>query len=63
MPPMSKPVTLKTYQLKPKRGKESFIELTVKQPPLNQKWVKRMKKKLGELNKKIKHSKKKSITT
>ena len=50
------------YQLKPKRGKVTFIEPPVKQkelPPPNQKWIKRMKKKLGKLNKKIRHSKRK----
>ena len=48
-------------QLKPKRGKETFIELPMKQEPpsSNQKQIKRMKKKLGKLNKKIRHSKKK----
>ena len=50
--------TLKPYQLKPKRGKETFIKPPLKQPP-NQKEIKRMKKKLGKLNKKIRHSKKK----
>ena len=43
------------YQLRPKRGKETFIEL----PPSNSKQIKRMKKKLGELNKKVRHSKRK----
>ena len=50
------------YQLKPKRGKETFIEPSVKQkelPPSNPKQIKRMKKKLGKLNKKIRHSKRK----
>ena len=51
--------TLKPYQLKPKRGKETFIEPPVEQPPLNQKQIKRMKKKSGKLNKKIRHSKRK----
>ena len=54
-----RPTTFKPYQLKPKRGKETFIEPPVKQPPSNQKQIKCMKKKLGELNKKISHSKKK----
>ena len=60
-----RPTTLKPYQLKPKRGKETFIDTPVKQPPVeqpppsNQKQIKRMKKKLGKLNKKIRHSKKK----
>ena len=49
----------KCYQLKPKKGKETFIEPPVKQPPSNQKQIKRMKKKLGKLNKKIRLSKKK----
>ena len=43
------------YQLKPKRGKKTFIEPPIKQPPSNQKRVKRMKKKLAKLNKKIRH--------
>ena len=49
------------YQLKPKRGKETFIEPPVEQkelPPSNLKQIKCMKKKLGKLNKKIRHSKK-----
>ena len=49
------------YQLKPKRGKETFIEPPVEQKELplsNLKQIKRMKKKLGKLNKKIRHSKK-----
>ena len=53
---------LKPYQLKPKRGKETFIEPPMKQEPTptsNPKQIKRMKKKLGKLNKKIRHSKKK----
>ena len=47
------------YQLKPKRGKETFIKPPVEQPTSNQKQIKRMKKKLGKLNKKIRYSKKK----
>ena len=54
-----RPTTFKPYQLKPKRGKETFIEPPVEQPPSNQKQIKCMKKKLGKLSKKIKHSKKK----
>ena len=54
-----RPTTFKPYQLKPKRGKETFIEPPVEQPPSNQKQIKRMKKNLGNLNKKIRHSKKK----
>ena len=50
---------LKPYQLKPKRGKETFKEPPVEQPPPNQKQIKCMKKKLGKLNKKIRHSKRK----
>ena len=49
------------YQLKSERGKETFIEPPVEQkelPPSNLKQIKRMKKKLGKLNKKIRHSKK-----
>ena len=54
--------TLKPYQLKPKRCKETFIEPPVEQkelPPSNLKQIKCMKKKLGKLNKKIRHSKRK----
>ena len=50
------------YQLKPKRGKETFIEPPVEQkelPPSNQKQIKRMKKKLSKLKKRIRHSKRK----
>ena len=50
---------LKPYQLKPKRGKKTFIGPPVEQPPSNQKQIKGMKKKLGKLSKKIRHSKKK----
>ena len=49
------------YQLKPKRGKETFIEPPEEQkelPSSNLKQIKCMKKKLGKLNKKIRHSKK-----
>ena len=45
------------YQLKLKRGKETFIELK-ELPPSNLKQIKCIKKKLGKLNKKIRHSKK-----
>ena len=54
--------TLKPYQLAPKSGKETFIAPPVKQaenPPTNPKKLKRMKKKLDELNRKIRHSRKK----
>ena len=54
--------TLKPYQLKPKRGKETFIEPPVERaesPTINPKKLKRMKKKLDELNRKIRHSRKK----
>ena len=50
------------YQLRPKRGKETFIEPSIEQkelPPSNLKQIKCMKKKLGKLNKKIRHSKRK----
>ena len=53
---------MKPYQLKPERGKETFIEPPMKQEPTptsNPKQIKHMKKKLGKLNKKIRHSKKK----
>ena len=48
---------LRPYQL---RGKETFIEPPMEQSPSNQKHIKRMKKKLGKLNKKIRHSKRKN---
>ena len=54
--------TLKPYQLKPKRGKETFIEPPMEQkelPTPDPKKLKRMKKKLDELNRKIRHSRKK----
>ena len=62
--------TLKPYQLKPKRGKETFMEPPMEQKegphplvrrsvPLDPKKLKRMKKKLDELNRKIRHSRKK----
>ena len=38
---------------------ETFIEPPVEQPPSNSKQIKCMKKKLGKLNKKIRHSKRK----
>ena len=47
------------YQLKPKRGKKPPMEQK-ESPPTNPKKLKRMKKKLGELNRKIRHSKKKN---
>ena len=56
------PPTLKPYQLKPIRGKETFIEPPMEQaesPPTNPKKLKHMKKKLDHLNRKIRHSKKK----
>ena len=56
------PPALKSCQLKPKRGQETFIEPPVEQKevlPPNAKQIKCMKKKLGKLNKKIRHSKKK----
>ena len=60
--PHRRPPALKPYQLKPKRGQETFIEPPVElkaPPPPNAKQVKRMKEKLGKLNKKIRHSKRK----
>ena len=48
-----------SYQLKPKRGKEPPMEQR-ESPPTNPKQLKCMKKKLGELNRKIRHSKKKN---
>ena len=56
------PPELKPYQLKSKRGQETFIEPPVEQkevPPPNSKQIKHMKKKLGKLNTKLRHSKKK----
>ena len=54
--------TLKRYQLRPKSGKKTFMELPVEQievpPPSNTKQIKHMKKKLSKLNK-IRHSKRK----
>ena len=58
----SQPPDSRPYQLNPKRSKETFIESPMKQEPppnSNLKQIKRMKKKLGKLNKKIRHSKKK----
>ena len=64
--------TLKPYQLKPKRGKETFMEPPIEQPPPwsrapsgppDPKKLKRMKKKLDELKirkiRKIRHLRKK----
>ena len=54
--------TLKPHQVKPKRGQETFIKPPVEQkevPSSNPKQIKCMKKKLGKLNKKISHSKRK----
>ena len=56
------PPNLRPYQPKPKRGKETLIEPPIEQEPpptSNQTQIKCMKKKLGKLNKKIIHSKKK----
>ena len=47
------------YQLKPKRSNEPPMEQK-ESPPTNPKQIKRMKKKLDELNTKIRHSKKKN---
>ena len=46
------------YQLRPKRGKETFMEQK-ELPPSNLRQIKCMKKKLGKLNRKIRHSKRK----
>ena len=51
---------LRPYQLKPKRGKETLIEPPVEQPNPDPKELKQMKKKLDDLNRKIRHSKKKN---
>ena len=59
--PRASAPTLKPYQLKPKRRKETFVEPPVEQaesPPTNPKKLKRMKKKLDELNRRIRHSEK-----
>ena len=53
-----RPTTFKPYQLKTKRGKEPHMEQEPT-PTYNPKKLKRMKKKLNELNRKIRHSKKK----
>ena len=61
-PQPPQPPTLKPYQLKPKRGKETFIEPPAERaesPTTNPKKLKHMKKKLDELNRKIRHSRKK----
>ena len=57
--------TLKPYQLKPKRREEPFLEpLAPVEPPTqnppNPRKLKKMKKKLDELNRKIRHSRKKN---
>ena len=68
--PRTSASTLKPYQLKPKRGKETFIEPPMEQnelPPLlvghcmppDPKKLKYMKKKVDELNREIRHSRKK----
>ena len=52
----------KPYQLKPKRGTKlepPMLEPPVEQPPPDPKKLKRMKKKLDELSRKIRHSRKK----
>ena len=51
--------TLKPYQLKTKGGEKTFIEPPAGQPPNDPKKLKRMKKKLDELNRKIRHARKK----
>ena len=43
-PPPPRRPDFKPYQLRPKRGKKTFIEPPVEQPPSNQKQIKRMKK-------------------
>ena len=64
-PPVRPPVMpeLRPYQLKPKSGKGTFIEPPVEEkelPPSNPEQIKCMKKKLDELNRKIRHSKNKN---
>ena len=51
--------TLKPYQLKPKRGKVEPPVEWEESPTTNPKKLKRMKKKLDDLNRKIRHSRKK----
>ena len=61
--PRASAPALKPYQLKPKKGKETFIEPLMEQKEshsTNPKKLKRMKKKLDELNRKIRHSGKKN---
>ena len=60
--PRTSSPTCKPYQLKPKRGKETFMEPPMEQkelPPPDAKKLKLMKKKLNELNRKISHCRKK----
>ena len=53
-----RPTTFKPYQLKTKRGEEPHMEQEPT-PTYNPKKLKRIKEKLHELNRKIRHSKKK----
>ena len=57
--PHRQPPTLKPYQLKPKRGQETFTGPPVEHKEVITKQIKCMKKKPGKLNRKISHSKKK----
>ena len=61
-PPPKPDTEFKPYQLKPKRDGETFIEPLIEEQSntsIDPKKLKRMKKKLDELNRKIRHSRKK----
>ena len=62
-PPPKRDAEFKPYQLKPKRDTkvEPFLEPPIEElpPGRDPKKLKRMKKKLDELNRKIRHSRKK----
>ena len=61
-PPPKRDTEFEPYQLKPKRDGETFIEHSLEEQcnaSIDPKKLKRMKKKLYELNRKIRHSRKK----
>ena len=65
-PPPKRNTEFKPYQLKPKRDTKlkPFLELPIEEPPIEQpspdpKKLKQMNKKLDELNRKFRHSRKK----
>ena len=61
-PPPKQDTEFKPYQLKPKRDGETLIEPPIEEQSntsIDPKKLKRMKKKLDELNRKIRHSRKK----